>query len=32
MLIQSILIEIMIYTSVPSAMEGTEVFKRGAEA
>jgi hypothetical protein len=33
MLTPNILIEIIIYnTSVPSAMEGTEVFKRGIEA
>lgn len=31
MLIQSILIDIIIHTSVPSVMEGTEVFKNGTE-
>ena len=32
MLIQSTLIDIIIHTSVPSVMEGTEAFKRGTEA
>jgi len=31
MLIQSTLIDIIINTSVPSALEGTEAIKRGAE-